>query len=66
MKFATILVVALLSCMLGAVACAVSGVLGFIGGVALVGLSDEGKKDEPIKSGPGNVEYRGIGSRPAA
>lgn len=66
MKFATLLVVALLSFALGALACAISTFLGFIGGIALTGHSDEDKKDEPIKSGPGHVAYRGTGPRPSA
>jgi hypothetical protein len=58
-KFATLLVVALLSFALGALACAISSFLGFIGGIAL-------KKDEPIKSGPRHVAYRGTGPPPSA
>lgn len=53
-------VIALLSCALGAVACAVSGFLGFIGGIALAGQSDEGEGETP-KAGPGVVRYQSMG-----
>lgn len=60
------IVVALVSFALGAVACAVSGFVGFIGGIALAGQSEEDKPVNYDPSTPGHIDYKRMGPRPAA
>lgn len=66
MKFATMLVVALASFAIGAVACAVTGFLGFIGGIALLEKSEEDKPVNYDPGTPGHIDYKRMGPRPAA